>query len=257
LGRIRTIKPEFYQHEGLFDLEQETGLPLRVAYSGLWTQCDREGRFRWEPEEIKLDCLPFDDVDFSRVLDALATRGFIVKYTSGNRDYGVIPSFLDHQVINNRESKSTLPQQPLDASSTREPRVTDLHVHTQGEGKGREGKGREEDTSLRSENVSCETSKPPLVESPKGLSEKYYFESGVIRLNEKDFEKWEKSFPSLDLRAELIGLTQWANEHGDKWFFPVSGALSKRNREQKIKLEHARVGGSERHGPNDPLAGII
>lgn len=73
MARIRTIKPEFFRHAGLFDLEQETGLPLRVAFAGLWTAADREGRFAWKPRELKLDCLPFDLVDFSRVLDALST----------------------------------------------------------------------------------------------------------------------------------------------------------------------------------------
>jgi hypothetical protein len=46
MGRIRTIKPEFFSHEALFDGERETGLPLRLAFIGLLCQCDREGRFR-------------------------------------------------------------------------------------------------------------------------------------------------------------------------------------------------------------------
>lgn len=65
--------------------------------------------------------------------------------------------------------------------------------------------------------------------APDGAS-KYFFESGVIRLSEKDFRKWEQAFSNLQLRAELIGLTQWAGKQND-WFFAVSGALAKRNRE--------------------------
>lgn len=62
----------------------------------------------------------------------------------------------------------------------------------------------------------------------------YAFESGIIRLCEKDFSNWQASFSYLDLKAELIGLTQWAGEQGpDRWFFAVSGALAKRNREAK------------------------
>jgi hypothetical protein len=34
MARIRTIKPEFFRHGGLFDAEIETGLPLRVAFAG-------------------------------------------------------------------------------------------------------------------------------------------------------------------------------------------------------------------------------
>jgi hypothetical protein len=70
LARIRTIKPEFFRHADLYEAEKETGLPLRLAFAGLWTAADREGRFKWRPRELKLDCLPHDDVDFSRVLDA-------------------------------------------------------------------------------------------------------------------------------------------------------------------------------------------
>ena len=150
MARIRTIKPEFFRHEGLYELERECALPIRVAFAGLWTAADREGRFRWAPRTLKLDCLPFDECDFSRVLDALATRGFIVKYSCDGVDYGFIPSWNKNQVINNRESESDLPD-PQKCSiesitSTREARVNNASptplVHAQVEGKGKEGEGK-------------------------------------------------------------------------------------------------------------------
>ena len=145
MARIRTVKPEFFRHYELYKAEVDTGLPLRLGFEGLWTSADREGRFRWIPEELKLDCLPYDHLDFSRVLDALTTRGFIVKYLSGGATYGYIPGFLKHQVINNRERPSELPSPQKADTSTRDPRVTDacptpLNLD-QGEGKGKEGKG--------------------------------------------------------------------------------------------------------------------
>lgn len=145
MSRIRTIKPEFFTHEELFDAEQSTGLPLRLAFAGLWTQCDRDGRFNWRHRQLKVAIMPYDTVDFSRVLDALATRGFVVKYTSGTSEYGFIPSWTRHQVINNRERASVLPApteniEVFGASTTREQREDDAG---QGEGKGREGKGRD------------------------------------------------------------------------------------------------------------------
>jgi hypothetical protein len=130
--RIRSIKPEFFKHEGLYDLERETGLPIRIAFAGLWTCCDREGRFEWRPRWLKTEILPYDEVDFSRVLDALATRGFLVKYAIGSEIYGCIPSWKKHQVINNKELPSVLPSptesiliQEPDASLTRVARVAD------------------------------------------------------------------------------------------------------------------------------------
>jgi hypothetical protein len=141
--RIRTIKPEFFLHEDLFTAEKETKMPLRVAFAGLWCAADREGRFKWEPRRLGIQILPYDEIDFSRVLDALATRGFIVSYASTTGNFGFIPSFLRHQVINNRERMSDLPDplectqnEHIDASATRDPR--DDHACKE-EGKGKEG----------------------------------------------------------------------------------------------------------------------
>lgn len=141
MARIRTIKPEFFRHADLFEAEKETGFPLRLAFAGLWTAADREGRFKWKPRELKLDCLPHDDVDFSRVLDALATRGWIVRYAVDGVEYGAIPTWKAHQIINNREKASDIPAPNEINILTREARVDDASG-TRLEGKGREGKGK-------------------------------------------------------------------------------------------------------------------
>ncbi|CAE6856846.1 hypothetical protein R75461_07758 [Paraburkholderia nemoris] len=146
MSRIRTVKPALFKHEALFDAERETGLPLRVAFIGLFCCCDREGRFKWHPRTLKSDLLPFDEVDFSRVLDALMTRGFIFRYTSKGDEFGVIPTFKHHQAINNRESPSELPAPPDslapagdDASGARERRVIKAPLQRiSGRGKGKE-----------------------------------------------------------------------------------------------------------------------
>jgi|GEM_PF-1873881 len=163
MPRIRTIKPEIALHEGLYDLEAETGLPIRFAWAVLPCHCDREGRFEWRPRRLGAQILPYDTVDFSRVLDALWTRGFLVRYAVAGREYGCIPSFGRHQVVNNRESASTTPSpedpdaaiippdhEDSDASVTPHPRASDACptplVHALAEGKGTwkgTGKGRD------------------------------------------------------------------------------------------------------------------
>jgi len=184
MARIRTIKPELATHEGLYDLEIEAGLPVRFAWCMLFTVCDREGRFAWRPRALKAQVLPYDLIEFSRVLDAWLTRGFVVKYRVGNEWYGWIPTFTRHQVINNREVASSLPsteradetidnrdQQLAHASSTREARVDDASSTREareghaasGEGKGREGKGREG-------NV---IGAPPLVPDGTGTADEF------------------------------------------------------------------------------------
>ena len=170
MSRIRTIKPDFFRHEELFEAEKHFQLPLRVAFSGLWTCCDRDGRFRWKPRQLKLDILPYDEIDFSRVLDALATRGFIVKYECNGEVYGWVPSFLKHQVINPRERLSELPIPPSqnsnfpepqqnqdfppdeDACSTREARVSETHMHAHGEEEREREREREEEREGKKEN---------------------------------------------------------------------------------------------------------
>lgn len=166
-SRIRTVKPELFRHEGLFEAEQESGLPLRLAFIGLFTICDRDGVFRWQPRQIKLDVMPYDNHDFSRVLDALTTRGFICHYACGTDEYGSIPTFSKHQVVNNRERPSIYPSleeadrvfgdEPNETNdlTTRDPRVNDAsatrHGNVQGEreGKGREGEQEREGESTR------------------------------------------------------------------------------------------------------------
>ncbi len=110
MPRIRTVKPDLFRHEELFEAEISYNLPLRIAFVGLFTCCDREGRFRWKPRILKLDILPFDDIDFTLVLEALVNSGFIQKYIYDGKEYGIIPSWHRHQVINSKEQNSTLPK---------------------------------------------------------------------------------------------------------------------------------------------------
>jgi hypothetical protein len=108
MPRIRSVKPELFTHEGLFELEMQYQLPLRLAYIALFSCCDREGRFRWQPARLKLHMLPYDKVDVTQVLNIFFQRGYIQKYKYQGEFYGCIPSWSRHQKIR-KEAKSTLP----------------------------------------------------------------------------------------------------------------------------------------------------
>lgn len=125
MARIRTVKPEFFRHEGLYEAERSSGLPLRLAFAGLWCCADREGRFSWKPRTLKLDVLPHDDVDFSAILNALGSHGFVVRYETPEGSFGYIPSWRSHQVINLREAQSRLPEPP----SCRAGELPAVHVY--------------------------------------------------------------------------------------------------------------------------------
>jgi hypothetical protein len=179
MQRIRTVKPSFFLHEGLFDLEQETQLPIRLSYAGLWTCCDREGRFDWRPRQLKAQILPYDTCDFSHVLDALRSRGFIVRYEVNGEYFGHVPTWTKHQVINNRETASEIPPPPqkaqdqqLDACLTRASRVSEMHVHAQAEGKGKEGKGTGREGSVEKELEGKGTNQKQEQKQKQNLSKK-------------------------------------------------------------------------------------
>lgn len=105
---------------------------------------------------LKVECLPYDVLDFSKILDTLWKYGFIQKYKYQGHLYGFIPSFLSHQVINIREAKSALPD-PLEGemieNTCMHMHAHALPVHAQGEGKGKEGKGREKEKEGNHENT--------------------------------------------------------------------------------------------------------
>ena len=234
MARIRTVKPSFFSHYELYQLEIETGLPLRVAYSGLWTQCDREGRFKWSAPELKLGCLPYDDVNFSRVLDALWTRGFIEKYTCSGREYGYVPTFLAHQVINNRESDSTLPEPNKSNILTRDGRVGDACYTplfpAQVEGKGKEGKGKE---GKGKEGAKSAADYSPEFES---FWQAYPYKTG----KDKAFESWMKKTPILQevLNALFWQSTSenWTKENGKFIPMPTTYLNQGRWKDEPLKL---------------------
>lgn len=208
MARIRTIKPGFFTHAELYDAERASGLPLRLAFAGLWTVADREGRFKWRPREIKLAVLPFDDVDMAAVLDALVKYRFIFKYKCVGEEYGFIPSFASHQHVNPREALSTIPSPTeADASPTRKARVkhanpTRLREEGKGteEGKEQEGKGTE--GSIAPQSVAL----PPFILLTTNRNEPF-------PVSEEKVLELQKTFPAADVRQELREMRQWCTDN--------------------------------------------
>lgn len=206
MARIRTVKPGLFRHEELYELEVETGLPVRLAFIGLFTCCDKQGRFNWRPRALKLDVMPYDHVDFSRVLDALATRGFVVRYASNGEDFGYIPTFTRHQVINNRETDSNLPDPCdctiIDACATREPRVSEIS-----KGKGREGnveeEGKGKDICAAPSQALALVDDPVLITLPTNRPNQAY------RVLQSHFDQFAALYPAVDVPQELRGMAGW------------------------------------------------
>lgn len=102
-SRIRQVHPEFFKHEGLAALEFSTGLPIRIAFIGLWCIADCRGLFQWKHRAMKREILPDDNLDFEAVLTALESGGFVQRYTVNNETYGQIPTFGKWQHFHKNE----------------------------------------------------------------------------------------------------------------------------------------------------------
>ena len=131
MARIRTIKPEFFTSHDIVSLS-----PLaRLFYVSLWCEADREGRLGWNVKTFKMRYLPADDCDIESLSNELIEANLIILYEADGKEYAEIPSFKNHQVINNRESESIIPA-----------RVKVACKRVQAEGR-KEGKERKEPSS--------------------------------------------------------------------------------------------------------------
>lgn len=117
MARIRTIKPDFFRHEELQDLEaKHRGKYPMLVFAGLWTVCDKSGRFEWRPRQLKLDILPFLNFEMEETLSILKGAGFLFEYEADGKRYGIIPTFPEHQRITGKEAQSPdkYPEPPED-----------------------------------------------------------------------------------------------------------------------------------------------
>ena len=104
MARIRTVKPEFFRHERLQDLEiANPGSYPMMVFAGLWGHCDKAGRFEYRPRQLKLDILPFLPFEMESTLRLLESAGFVRRYEVDGKTYGEIPSFGKHQRLGGKE----------------------------------------------------------------------------------------------------------------------------------------------------------
>ena len=74
----------------------------------------------------------------------------------------------------------------------------------------------------------------------------YAFSGRVIRLSSADFTRWEKAYPSLDLRALLQNRDDWLSEQPDtdrkRWFQSTSSWLAKKQQAEKQQPTSRSIG---------------
>jgi hypothetical protein len=106
MPRIRNIKPEFFDDEGIGSLS-----PLaRLCFIGLWTQADREGRLEDRPDRLKVRLFPYEKkLDMPALISELCAEGCISRYNVNGSHYLLIRKFKEHQYLSKREPESSLP----------------------------------------------------------------------------------------------------------------------------------------------------
>ncbi len=67
---MKASKIDPLKNKKLFDRELESGLPLRLAYMGLQA-VSHKVQFLWNPPLLKSTLLPYDDIDFDKILQEL------------------------------------------------------------------------------------------------------------------------------------------------------------------------------------------
>ena len=108
MSRTRRINPGFFKNEQLAELPALA----RIAFIGLWTEADREGKVNDRQKRLKSLILPYDKCDFNKYLQLLHDSGFITRYEIEGIPYIIINNFLRYQKPSPRENPSIIPDPP-------------------------------------------------------------------------------------------------------------------------------------------------
>jgi hypothetical protein len=107
VARIRTIKPAFWSDPAVGSLTRDA----RLLLVGLFSFADDDGRFLASINAINGYIYPYDDLPPAKVrkwLSECVESGIVHLYKDAGLDYGCIPNWHKHQVIN-RYTPSPLP----------------------------------------------------------------------------------------------------------------------------------------------------
>lgn len=227
MARIRSIHPGIWTDEDF----AAVSMAARILYLGILTEADDHGVFEWKPVGLKMRIFPADKIDVEPLLTELLGVDKISFIPNSDSKLGLVRNFCKFQRPKKPTYKYLLPDECrtyvglTDGGTVPVPNQfstgTEKSPQMEEEGGNR---NKEEDTA----------------NAVPSSATTYAFEDGIIRLSEKDFNKWKANFSHLDLRAELTGLAEWANQQGDRWFFAVAGALTKRNRAVKTTQDKPR-----------------
>lgn len=173
MARIRTVKPEFWQHPKVCRVSRDA----RLLFLGLLNEADDEGKLRYSAKRLAGVVFPLDDDVSSAKLDRwtseLERESLVHRYSVDGADLLMIVGFAEHQKIN-RPTRSRLPNP---GEGLTEPSVSPHGALTEGS-LGEQGTGNREQGSARE----------------RAVKESY----------EEDFGAWYAAYPRKVDRADAL-----------------------------------------------------
>lgn len=107
MARIRSIHPGLYTDEAFMALS----LAGKVAFPGIWTECDDQGVFEWKPLVLKARIFPVDAVDMAAVLDEMVASGCVQVIDVSGKRYGLVRNFRKWQRPEKPKCRFPLPDE--------------------------------------------------------------------------------------------------------------------------------------------------
>ncbi len=239
MARIRTVKPDFFRHELLQDLEiTHAGKCPMLVFAGLFGHCDKAGRFEWRPRTLKLDILPFMPFDMVETLGILEQAGLVKKYTVEGVDYGLIPTFTDHQRIGGKEAQEPEKYPPPNSEAKGKRRGSNWEATGKQSGL-QEGKGREEEGKGIKTYAPDASRRAP---ASNGHRISFDFEQGKFDgITEQDELRWQEAYPAVPIPPAIQQAAAWlranpANRKSNYERFLVS--WFKRDQDKAGRVRH-------------------
>lgn len=97
-------------------------------------------------------------------------------------------------------------------------------------------------------NVNANANANAKVINKYSANAPYVFAGKVIKINQKDFDKWQEAFPDLNLRAELMMRDDWLAEQPPeeqkKWYMSTAAYFTKQN--EKRKMQNAEYANNQK-----------
>lgn len=217
MPRARNIKPGLFKNETL----AECDIFARFLFEGLWCEADRDGRLEDRPKRLKVEYLPYDDVDVDDLLWQLAERGFIVRYSANGDNFIWIPNFRKHQRPHKKEESRGYPEFTGQARKRTEQAgkgsvpaalIADCLI-TDGADVPECLNADEHPTDVSAETGQAGQSAaddPPVEEFPVDGSLKPW------KLPRSRYERYVELYPHLDVKREIALAKQWLLDNPTK-----------------------------------------